>query len=200
MREKLPSNDVREYLTHKQRSFVYKSLLWIGFVTLAEITFLYRHISELFGTANAILAAVMLAIVPVAVFAIIKAASDRAWEGSVLTVECYPVMGAVNGRLTSLGGRTYSGTNEAFNMRWRMNTPILSKVYVETDNGKVHTFSLPIQKNNDLLFKQGDRVKKLYGLPYPINLSSNMQSCAICGSIINSEKEHCEYCNHSVAN
>ncbi len=198
MRKNTLPKDIQKLTAKKNRSFTIKCLIWLGLVLLTEAGFLYRSVAARFGHVGAITSAVILAVLPVAVLAIIKAMSDRAWEGKVILVECSPGIGQVPWLLTSLGGRVHGGAEHGWTMKWRMSTPVACKIYVETNNGKTHTYAFLIDPNDEPLFEKGDHVKKFKDLPYPLNLSSKKHICAVCGNINPADIVECSYCNHTI--
>lgn len=193
-RERLP-NDLAEYIRQKYTRFAIKCAVWDAAVLIMEVSFLYRRAVSLRGHGFAVTLAVVLLVLPFIIFGGIKMLFDRSWEGKVILLEVknarrsgspkFSGVGRAQGRLVSRVGRGYISYYSC-------------EIYVETDDGKTYTYLHEVGNPEKLIYKVGDRVKKVKGLPHPVNVTSKERECAVCGGLNPMDSHECGFCGYSL--
>lgn len=193
-RERLP-NDLAEYVRQKYIRFTVKCSIWLAAVIIAEVSFLYRLVASYRGHINAIALLAVLVILPFIIFGGVKLIFDRSWEGKVILVDVNSKahMGNVGGAaLRSVAGYATVGIRRNFGMY------TACEVYVESDDGKTHTYIHAYDPSEKLIYNVGDRVKKYKGLPHPVNITSPKRECAVCGEVNAADAHECKICGYSL--
>ncbi len=188
-------NDLAEYIRQKYTRFAVKCGIWLGVVFIAEVSFLYRLVASYRGHINAIALFAVLVILPFIIFGGFKLIFDKSWEGKVILVEVSSKTNAGNVNdvvVRRTAGKTYAGIRRNFG------TYIACEIYVETDDGKTHTYLHALEHPEKLIYKVGDRVKKIKGLPHPVNITSPKRECAVCGEVNAAGAHECAVCGYSL--
>jgi len=187
--------DLAEYVRRKYTRFAVKCGIWLAVVFTMEVSFLYRLVASYRGHINAIALLAVLVILPFVIFGGTKLLFDRSWEGKVILVEVSskPTSGNVN---VSVAGRQFGKPNAGF--RRSFGTFTTCEIYVETDDGKTHTYLHALEHPEKLIYKVGDRVKKIKGLPHPVNVTSKERECAVCGGVNPVGSHECGLCGYSL--
>ena len=94
--------------------------------------------------------------------------------------------------------RSYGTANDASNGNdFRINTSLR----VRTENGKVRRIRFEQKNGFYQYYHEGNRIARLGGLPYPINLDPDCRTgcvCAACGAHSNQWQNFCPVCNRSM--
>ncbi len=72
---------------------------------------------------------------------------------------------------------------------------------LQDERGKRHRLHFEQKDGFYTYYHEGERVLKLYGLPYPVNLDTDAKHgciCAVCGTIRKTPNSHCDACGHSL--
>ncbi len=136
----------------------------------------------------------------------------------VLWVAAALVIGAILFRIyrllldrTRVGRITRSGLSHRYT---RATAKHPSRSSDEDENFRTHTvlrlcdergkrFRLQFEQRDGFYtyYHEGERVLKLYGLPYPVNLDPEAphgRICAVCGRIMQKSDRSCDICGHSL--
>lgn len=108
-----------------------------------------------------------------------------------------PARGRVERYATS---RTYSTGGEAERSGNDTDFHLNTVLRIRTPKGRVRRLRFEQKNGFYVYYHEGNRIVKLGGLPYPINLepSESGYVCAVCGSFAKSPEDRCPVCRRTI--
>lgn len=118
------------------------------------------------------------------IFRLWKFITDRGFCGTVVSNE---------------NSRTYSPSEDPGSSEYdfRLNT----RLKIRMPNGRTRRIRFEQKNGFYQYYHEGNRIRKIHGLPYPVNLDPTASCgyvCSACGTWTRERPERCEKCNHTV--
>lgn len=186
--------DLRDIVRASNRRFLCKWLCTTAAILLVEVFFLFPTAAGYVGWVQAALLCAALLVIPFVVFGGPAWVRDTSFVGTVIStqfsvrLEAFSRIGGGIGK----GGRPYASTRGYNQVNY-------CKMAVRLDDGSVRTRTVRLPGDSETFpLREGDRIVKFRGLPYPVILGCKTPFCVVCGHMDDDGKGECRGCGCSL--
>ena len=188
------NEDLIAAVRKNDRRFLCKWLCMTIAVLLFEVLFLFRTAAAYIGGIQAVLLCIVLFVLPFFTCGGVARLVDQGFAGTVLTtrfsvrLEAFSRIGGGIGR----GGRPYASTRGYNQVNY-------CKMVIRTDKDTLKTRTVRLPGDSETFpIREGDRVVKYRGLPYPVVVGCKTPVCVACGYMDDDGKGECRGCGCSL--
>ena len=186
--------DLQEIVRANDRRLLCKWLGTTAVILLVDVLFLFPTAAGYVGWVQSALLCMALLALPFFAFGVPAWISDTGFVGTVLStrfsvrLEAFSRIGGGIGR----GGRPYASTRGYNQVNY-------CKMTVRSDDGSVRTRTVRLPGDSETFpLREGDRIVKFRGLPYPVILGCKTPFCVACGHMDDDGKGECRGCGCSL--
>ncbi len=188
------NTDLISIVKANDRRFLLKWLI-ITAICLALTIVFFKPAAARYGIPVAILMALGLVILPFFTCGGWGWITDRGFSGVVLDMD-FSVRLEMHDRM---GAGFVRGTRKGYTHSRGATQASYCKMQIRTDDETVQTFTVRLPGDSEAFpLKEGDRIVKYRGLPYPAIVGCKTPLCTVCGNLDDDGKGECRSCGYSL--
>lgn len=189
------NEDLIALVKEHDRRFLLKWLLTTAAILLFEVFFLFRTAAAYVGGLQAALLCAGLPVLPFLIYGGVEWLRDRSFTGRVLSTH-FTVHLEIYSRIG--GGISRKSMRPYMSMRG-YNQVNHCKMLIESDDGRIQTRTVRMPADSETFpLREGDRIVKYHGLPFPVIVGCKTPFCVACGHMDDDGKGECRGCGCSL--